>query len=175
MHRLGLRWFDELSADIRYGVRILVKSPGFTFIAASSLALAIGANTTIFAIGKQLLYDRLNVPHAEQLRLLRWNGDGHEAVPGMWGDFDRTADSGTTSSVFSYPIYQQLRVHNEKLEDLIAFKEDGMNAHDSRQCPARERGPGVRKFLFCFRGASATRACSAAFRRCRLPDRVQSR
>jgi predicted permease len=125
---LGLRWFDELRADIRYGLRILAKSPGFTFIAASSLALAIGANTTIFAIGKQLLYDRLNVSHPEQLRLLRWNGDGHEAVPGMWGDFDRTADSGTTSSVFSYPIYQQLRDHNEKMEDLIAFKEDGMNA-----------------------------------------------
>jgi predicted permease len=46
----------------------------------------------------------------------------------MWGDFDLTADSGTTSSVFSYPIYQQLREDNQKLEDLIAFKEDGMNA-----------------------------------------------
>ncbi len=125
---LGLRWFDELSADIRYGLRILAKSPGFTFIAASSLALAIGANTTIFAIGKQLLYERLKVSHPEQLRMLRWNGDGHEAVPGMWGDFDRTADSGTTSSVFSYPIYQQLRDHNEKLQDLLAFKETGMNA-----------------------------------------------
>jgi predicted permease len=125
---LGLRWFDELRADTRYGIRILAKSPAFTMIAALSLALAIGANTTIFAIGKQLLYDRLNVPHAEQLRLLRWNGDGHEAVPGMWGDFDTTPNSGTTSSVFSYPIYQQLRDHNQKLEDLIAFKEDGMNA-----------------------------------------------
>jgi len=125
---LGLRWFDELRADIRYGIRILAKSPAFTVIAASSLALAIGANTTIFAIGKQLLYDRLNVSHPEQLRMLRWNGDGHESVPGMWGDFDSTPDSGTTSSVFSYPVYQQLRNHNEKLQDLIAFKEDGMNA-----------------------------------------------
>jgi hypothetical protein len=101
---LGLRWFDELRADIRYGVRILAKSPAFTVIAALSLALAIGANTTIFAIGKQMLYDRLNVPHPDELRMLRWNGDGHEAVQGMWGDFDPTPDSGTTSSVFSYPI-----------------------------------------------------------------------
>jgi predicted permease len=124
---LGLRWLDEMRADIRYGMRILAKSPGFTLIAASSLALAIGANTTIFAIGKQLLYDRLNVPRPEQLRMLRWNGDGHEAVPGMWGDFD-ASPGRTTSSVFSYPIYLQLREHNQKLEDLIAFKEDGMNA-----------------------------------------------
>jgi predicted permease len=125
---LGLRWFDELRADIRYGVRILAKSPAFTVIAALSLALAIGANTTIFAIGKQMLYDRLNVPHPDELRMLRWNGDGHEAVQGMWGDFDPTPDSGTTSSVFSYPIYEQLRDHNQQMQDLIAFKEDGMNA-----------------------------------------------
>ena len=125
---LGLRWFDEFRADVRYGIRILAKSPGFTLIGASSLALAIGANTTIFAIGKQLLYDRLSVPHPEQLRMLRWNGDGHEAVHGMWGDFDSTPDSGTTSSVFTYPIYTQLRDHNQQLQDLIAFKEDGMNA-----------------------------------------------
>ncbi|WP_348264406.1 ABC transporter permease [Telmatobacter sp. DSM 110680] len=125
---LGLRWFDELRADVRYGFRILAKSPSFTLIAASSLAFAIGANTTIFAIGKQLLYDRLSVPHPEQLRMLRWNGDGHEVVDGMWGDFDSIPGSGTTSSVFTYPIYQQLRDHNEKLQDLIAFKEEGMNA-----------------------------------------------
>ncbi len=125
---LGLRWFDELRADIRYGIRILAKSPAFTVIAASSLALAIGSNTTIFAIGKQLLYDRLNVPHPEQLRMLRWIGDGHAVVDGMWGDFDSTPESGTTSSVFTYPIYQQMRDHNDKLQDLIAFKEEGMNA-----------------------------------------------
>ncbi|MGA8741400.1 MAG: ABC transporter permease [Terracidiphilus sp.] len=125
---LGLRWFDELSADVRFGIRILAKSPGFTLIAALSLALAIGANTTIFAMGKQLLFDRLNVPHPEQLRMLRWNGDGHEVVQSMWGDFDSTAEGGMTSSVFSYPVYEQLRDHNQKLQDLIAFKEDGMNA-----------------------------------------------
>jgi predicted permease len=125
---LGLRWWDELWADLRYGVRILRKSPGFTLIAATSLALAIGANTTIFSIAKQLLYQRLNVPHPEQLRMLRWNGDGHEAIHGMWGDFDSTPGSGTTGSVFSFPVYQQLRAHNQWLNDLLAFKEDSMNA-----------------------------------------------
>jgi predicted permease len=125
---LGLRWWDELRADLRYGVRILRKSPGFTAIAALSLALAIGANTTIFSVAKSLLYDQLNVPHPEQLRMLRWNGDGKEAVHAMWGDFDSTPQRGTTSSVFSYPAYLQLRAHNHVLQDLFAFKEDGMNA-----------------------------------------------
>ncbi len=46
----------------------------------------------------------------------------------MWGDFDSTSNSGTTSSVFSYPVYQQLRAHNQVLGDLFAYKEDSMNA-----------------------------------------------
>jgi predicted permease len=125
---LGLRWWDELWADLRYGLRILRKSPGFTAIAAGSLALAIGANTTIFSVAKSLLYDRLNVVHPEQLRLLRWNGDGKEAIHEMWGDFDTIWGKGTTSSVFSYPVYQQLRAHNRVMQDLFAFKEDSMNA-----------------------------------------------
>src|SRR5579859_7241679 len=85
---LGLRWWDELRNDVRYGMRILSKSPGFTAIAAGSLALAIGANTTIFSIAKQMLYDRLKVPHPEQLRLFRWHGDKNVAVNGMWGEWD---------------------------------------------------------------------------------------
>jgi predicted permease len=125
---LGLRWWDELRADLRYGIRILRKSPGFTAIAALSLALAIGANTTIFSIAKSLLYDQLNVPHPEQLRMLRWNGNGNVVVHGMWGDFDSTPQHGMTSSVFSYPAYLELRAHNQVLQDLFAFKEDGMNA-----------------------------------------------
>jgi predicted permease len=125
---LGLRWWDEVGADLRYGIRILRKSPGFTAIAAASLALAIGANTTIFAVGKQLLFDRLNVPHPDELRMLRWNGDGKEAIHGMWGDFDSSVGGGTTGSVFPYQVYRQMRAHNQGLEDLIAFKEDGMNA-----------------------------------------------
>lgn len=125
---LGLRWWDEFWADLRFGVRILRKSPGFTAIAATSLALAIGANTTIFSLAKQVLYDRLNVPHPEQLRMLRWNGDGKEAVHAKWGDFDSTRNGGTTSSVFSYPAYRELRTHNQRMQDLMAFKADGMNA-----------------------------------------------
>ncbi len=124
---VGLRWWDEFWADLRYGVRILEKNPSFTLIAATSLALAIGANTTIFSVAKQVLYDRLHVDHPETLRLLRWDGDKKVAVHSMWGEFD-TDQNGVTSSSFSYPAYQQLRAENRLMEDMFAFKDDGMNA-----------------------------------------------
>lgn len=125
---LGLCWWDEFWADLHYGVRILRKSLGFTAIAVVSLALAIGANTAMFSVAKSLLYDRLGVPNASQLRLLRWNGDGHQAVDSMWGDFDSTPNGGTTSSVFPYPVYLQLRDHAHGMVDLFGYKEDSMNA-----------------------------------------------
>jgi predicted permease len=121
--------FSSVFQDVRYGLRVLGKSPGFTTIAAASLALAIGANTTIFSLAKSLLYDRLQVAHADQLRMLRWTEDQHSAVNRMWGDFEPAPDgAGMLGSVFSYPVFQQLRAHNQVMQDLFAYKEDSMNA-----------------------------------------------
>ena len=78
---LGLRWWDESRDDLRYGVRILRKSPGFTSIAVVSLALAIGANTTIFSVANEMLFEHLGVPHPSQLRLLAMRGDAKVAHP----------------------------------------------------------------------------------------------
>lgn len=125
---LGLRWWDELRADLRYAGRMLAKSPGFTAIAVGSLALAIGANTTIFSVAKRLLMDRLDVRRPEELRLLSWQSDANPAVHRIWGDWSNEGNS-TSSRAFSYPAYEALRKDNHVLEDLFAFKDVGrMNA-----------------------------------------------
>ena len=90
-------------SDLVFAARVLRRSRGFTIIAVSSLALAIGANTTIFSVGKQLLFDRLDVPHASSLRLL-----------------------ATTD--FSYPVLEHLRAQNTVLGDLLAFHATAANA-----------------------------------------------
>jgi hypothetical protein len=80
---LGLSLLDSTIADLRYAIRRLRRSVAFTVVATVSLALAIGANTTIFSLAKQLLYERLAVPHAADLRLFAWtnyknhNGPSH--------------------------------------------------------------------------------------------------
>jgi len=122
---LGLRLWDEPWADLRYAVRMLRKSPGFTAIAVGSLALGIGANTTIFTVAKQVLLDRLNVPHPQDLRLFAWKSGEKPVVHSSWGQWDRLPSGQTTSTSFSYPVFQQLRRENHALEDLFAFKDAG--------------------------------------------------
>jgi putative ABC transport system permease protein len=66
----GTRWLHELMQDIRYGLRLLRRSPSFTLVVVTSLALGIGANTAIFTLVDGLLVRNLPVRDPQQLALL---------------------------------------------------------------------------------------------------------
>ena len=67
------RWthVEELMQDVRFGIRMLRKSPAFTAIAILTLALGIGASTTVFSLVNSILLNPLPYPHAEQI-VLPW-------------------------------------------------------------------------------------------------------
>jgi predicted permease len=102
--------------DIRFGARMLAKHPGFTAIAVLTLALGIGANTGIFTILRQVVLQRLPVPHPEQLVLLYSPGprQGHVNSDESGAPGEEGAES------FSYPMYANLRDRNSVFTGLAA-------------------------------------------------------
>ena len=64
-------WLRDLKQDVLYGLRMMRKSPGFTAIAACSLALGIGANTAILGVADAMLFGKLPYRDADRLVMIR--------------------------------------------------------------------------------------------------------
>jgi predicted permease len=97
----GLQLIENLVRDVRFALRMLRKSPGFTAVAVVTLAVAIGANAVVFGVLNALILRPLNVPQAESL----------------WG-LERGNDKAVNQS---YPDYLDLRDRNRSFEDLAAY------------------------------------------------------
>jgi len=96
----GGRFFEILLQDVRFGLRVLRKAPGFTIAAVLTLALAIGANAVVFGLMDGLVLRPLNVPQSESLYGTHY---------------------GDNPAWQSYPNYIDLRDRNRSFEDLAAF------------------------------------------------------
>ena len=96
--------------DLRYGLRQLRLSTGFTVVAVLTLALGIGVNVAIFSLIEQMLLRSLPIPHPEQLVIL----NSTETKAGsMNNDYSQDA-------AFSYPMYRDLRDKNRVFSGLLA-------------------------------------------------------
>src|ERR1700751_4866701 len=95
--------------DLKYGLRTLMRSPGFTAVAVVTLALGIGANTAIFSVVRAVLLRSLSFPEANRLVLI-WatntaNGEMHDVV--------------------SYPDFEDWKAQNKSFANVAAFTTRG--------------------------------------------------
>jgi putative ABC transport system permease protein len=112
---------------MRFGLRLLLKSPGFAVVTILALALGIGANSAIFSVVNGVLLRPLPYPTADRLTFLsEWS----QQVPNM--------------SV-SYPNFQDWRAQNHSFEELAAFRSNGFvltGAGEPERLTAREVSQG---------------------------------
>src|SRR5262245_8995813 len=122
---------DNLIQDIRYGIRMLLKSPSVSIVATIALALGIGANTAIFTVVNAVLLKPLPFPEPESLMAV----------------FETDQQRGQLRGSYSYPNYFDLRDQNNVFEHIASY-------HDSdfimtgRGEPARLSGGVVTANLF---------------------------
>ncbi len=95
-----VNWIQDLAQDIRYGLRILSKSPGFTTIAVLTLALGIGANTAIFSVVYAVLLKPLPFPDSSQLVFL-FEARPQEGIPSAGVSYDNLSEIRAQNRVFT--------------------------------------------------------------------------
>jgi predicted permease len=109
---LGGNFIETVILDLRFSLRVLRKSPGFTIVAVLTLALAIGANSVVFGVLNALILRPLNVPQAQNVYMIeRAKGNGYQ----------------------SYPDYLDLRDRNRSFDSLAAYNVDlaGLDTGDN--------------------------------------------
>jgi hypothetical protein len=118
--------FGDFLQDIHYGLRYLRRSPGFAAVAILTLALGIGANTSIFTILNAVMLARLPVGHPEELVLFHWMS--HSQGPHLWNSIYvysgcdmKDPGSGSSNCSFSFPDYDNFRLHSQSFQGIAAY------------------------------------------------------
>jgi predicted permease len=100
---------EGLFQDLRHGARMLVKNPGFAFVAIVSIAIGVGANAAMFSLADTLVLRPLSVPQADDIVTVT------SVVP-------RTGFAPPTAGALSYPDYVDVRDEARSFVSLVAYQ-----------------------------------------------------
>ena len=130
----ALPLLESLLQDIRYGVRMLLKNPGFTFVAVLTLALGIGVNTAVFSLAEAFLVRPLSLPNLHRLVAIT---------------------TGQKSPVAAAD-YLDCKTQGQSFEQLAAYRASDMNLTGSGE-PERVYGAAVTAGFFTALGVAPVR------------------
>ena len=123
---------ETLLKDVRFGIRNLLKHPTFAVTALLTLAIGIGANTTIFSFANGILLRPLPYPESERLVVI------NETAP----------KRGISSMSISFPNFLDWRAQNQVFEDIAAFGLGSSFSLTGAGEPERLRGKSVSQGTF---------------------------
>jgi hypothetical protein len=109
-------WLEHTLQDIRLALRRLRRSPAFTIAVALTLALGIGATTSIFTLVHAVLLQSLAVSNPQQLYRV-----GKQTHCCIWGGYTQSEEF----SIFSFDLYRYFRDHAHGFSELAAFQAGG--------------------------------------------------
>ena len=122
---------DNLLQDVRYAVRQLLRSPGFTAVAVLTLALGLGANTAIFSVVHGILLRPLPYPEPERLAMVWLHNPGE----------------GIDKDIASFPLFADWRANAKSFEQMVAYTGGGFTL-TGRGAPEQLRGARVAAGFF---------------------------
>jgi predicted permease len=112
--RVRFAWWDAAVADLRFGARMLARTPFVTAVAVISLALGIGANAATFSLFDELLLQPLPVPEPHRLVNL--------GAPGPKPGRDNWTQAGNSDALFSHPMFRDLARAQKVFTDIAAHR-----------------------------------------------------
>jgi predicted permease len=122
--RRSIPIIETLVQDVRFGLRMLRRNPGFATVAVLTLALGIGANSAIFSLINSLLLRPLPVPQPTELFLLKWKSQ----QPAQWksyyhvGACEEDVDQARMNGCgFSFAAFDQIRANAAPVADVTAI------------------------------------------------------